>query len=242
MLDQKKQKLGWRLALPIGATIVAVLSVTAYASQGLIQDRRVSLSQAQELAKVVQKSSDFPIVVNDRVLKWLNYFVGTPDGRERVKAALARMENHRNVIEKKLEGYSLPNELMAIPLIESGYKNLEPNENPLHAAGLWQIIASTARNFGLRVDDEVDERLHVELSSDAAMRLLLGDKLRFNDWQLSILAYNAGESAVQGAINKTGSRDPWVLIRSGLLSNETTEYVPKLMAGILVMKNPNSIQ
>ncbi len=242
MLDQKKPKLGWRLALPIGAAIVAVLSATAYASQGLIQDRRVSLSQALEMGKVAEKTSEFPVVVNDRVLKWLNYFIGTPDGREKVKAALARMENHRSVIENKLEEYRLPNELMAIPLIESGYKNLEASENPVRAAGLWQFIASTARNFGLRVDDQVDERLHVELSSDAAMRYLLGNKLRFNDWQLSTLAYNAGENAVQGVMNKTGSRDPWVLIRSGLLSNETTEYLPKLMAAILIMKNPNSVQ
>lgn len=242
MLDQKKPKLGWHFALPIGAAIVAALSVTAYASQGLIQDRRVSLSQAQEMGKVAEKTSEFPIVVNERVLKWLNYFIGTPDGRKKVKAALARMENHRGVIEKKLQEYQLPNELMAIPLIESGYKNLEPIENPIRAAGLWQFIASTAHNFGLRVDEEVDERLHVELASDAAMRYLLGNKLRFNDWQLSILSYNAGENAVQEVMNKTGSRDPWVLIRSGLLPNETTEYLPKLMAAILVMKNPNSIQ
>jgi len=242
MLDQKKSKLGWRLALPIGAAIVAVLSVTAYASQGLIQDRRVSLSQAQEMGRVAEKTSEFPIVVNERVLKWLNYFMGTPDGREKVKAALTRMENYRGVIEKKLEEYQLPNELMAIPLIESGYRNLEPSENPIRAAGLWQFIASTAHNFGLRVDDEVDERLTIELASDAAIRYLLGNKLRFNDWQLSTLAYNAGENAVQEVMNKTESRDPWVLIRSGQLSSETTEYLPKLMAAILVMKNPNFIQ
>ncbi len=128
-------------------------------------------------------------------------------------------------LKMKLEAYQLPSELIAVPLIESGYSNLDPTENPLRAAGLWQFIVSTARNFGLRVDDAVDERMHVEMSSDAAMRYLLGNKLRFNDWQLSTLAHNAGENTVQSVMNKTGSRDPWVLIRSGLLSDETTEYV-----------------
>ncbi len=53
------------------------------------------------MGRSAKKASEIPIVVNDRVLKWLNYFTGTPDGRERVKAALARMENHRGVIENE---------------------------------------------------------------------------------------------------------------------------------------------
>lgn len=241
MFDTEKSKAGWRFAVPIGAAIVAVLGFTAYASVGLVQDRRVTLAQAKEMARALPSNSEFPIVVNERVVKWLNFYIGTPDGREKVKAALTRMENYRGVVERKIGDYRLPSELLAVPLIEAGYQNLEPNRNPYRAAGLWQFIASTARIYGLRVDNSVDERLHVELSTDAALRYLLANKLRFNDWQLSALAYNAGEETIGKVMRRTGSRDPWVLVRSGLLSEETTEYLPKLMAAILIIKNPNSV-
>jgi hypothetical protein len=80
----------------------------------------------------------------------------------------------------------------------------------------------------------------VELSTDAAMRVLLANKLRFNDWRLSVLAYNAGASRVQGGIEATGSRDTWILIRSGHEGDK--DYLPRLMAAILIMRNPEYVQ
>jgi membrane-bound lytic murein transglycosylase D len=242
MLEQKKTRFSFGAVLPALCLTVIVLGATAYASQSLIQDRRVTLSQAEEMAKSARDNGEFPIVVNDLVLKWLNYFLGTPDGREKVRMALSRMENYRPTIMKKLEEYQMPEELLAVPLIEAGYQNLEPKKNPIGAAGLWQFISQTAQNFGLRVDKQVDERMNVELETDAAMRYLLANKLRFKDWQLSILSYNAGEATVQNAILKTGSRDPWVLVRSGFTNEESSSYLPKLMAAILIVKNPLSVQ
>ena len=232
-----KHKQGWKLALPIGAAIIAILSATAYASQGFVQDRRITMAQAEEMAKSAQ-SAEFPVVVNEKVLKWLNYYLGTPEGREKVQAALARMESFRTIIAPKFAQYHVPEELLAVPLIESGDRNLEAKHNPVGAAGLWQFISSTARNFGLRVDSSVDERLNIELETDAAMRLLLVNKLRFNDWALSLLSYNSGETYVQNAINRKNTRDPWELIASDFGSEENTEYLPKIMAGILLLKNP----
>jgi membrane-bound lytic murein transglycosylase D len=74
------------------------------------------------------------------------------------------------------------------------------------------------------------------------MRLLLVNKLRFNDWQLSVLAYNSGERFVQEAITRSGTRDPWALTAANFGSEENREYLPKLMAGILVMRNPAAVQ
>ncbi len=68
------------------------------------------------------------------------------------------------------------------------------------------------------------------------------NKLRFNDWQLSVLAYNAGENFVENAIKRVGSRDAWTLIRSGFGNEESSEYLPKMMAGILIIRNPTSVQ
>lgn len=242
MLEQKKSKFGFRSALPILGIAATLLGLTAYASQGIVQDRRITMSQAQDMAKSTSEGG-FPIVVNDLVLKWLNYYLGTPDGRDKVKAALARMENYRGAIQGKLAEYQMPEEFLAMPLIESGYQNLESQQNKTSgAAGLWQFIASTAQNFGLRVDAQVDERLNVEQETDVAMRYLLANKLRFKDWQLSILAYNAGEKSVQSAILKTGSRDPWTIVRTGFsgpTTEENSNYLPKLMAAILIVKNPS---
>jgi len=101
------------------------------------------------------------------------------------------------------------------------------------------FIKSTARNYGLQVDDQVDERLNVDLLTDAAMRYLQSNYLRFKDWHLSALSYNIGENAVQEAIRRSGSKDAWVLIRNGYENDRN--YLPKLMAAILIMKNPESL-
>jgi membrane-bound lytic murein transglycosylase D len=92
----------------------------------------------------------------------------------------------------------------------------------------------------LRVNEQVDERLNAPLLTDAAMRLLKGDKLMFNDWLLSILAYNIGEQKVLEGINATGSRDAWALVRNGFEND--SGYLAKLMAAILIMRNPESVE
>jgi membrane-bound lytic murein transglycosylase D len=115
-----------------------------------------------------------------------------------------------------------------------------PNQNPLGAAGLWQFIQSTAWGYGLQVWGSVDERLDVEKSTDAAMRLLLANKVRFKNWELSALAYNSGEKVVSKGILKTKSYDAWTLIRSGYDGDK--DYLAKLMAAIIIMKNPSSVE
>lgn len=129
---------------------------------------------------------------------------------------------------------------MAIPIVESGYQNLEERNQPGWGAGIWMFISSTARKYGLRVDSQVDERLNAELLTDAAMRLLKGDKLLFNDLLLSILAYNMGEQEVEKAIQQAGSRDAWTLIRKGYENDK--DYLARVMAAILIMKNPESVR
>lgn len=243
MLDRKISKFRLRVVLPLFTLVLLSLGFTAYATQGLVQDRRVTLAQAQEMAKVARNhGSDFPIVVNDLVVRWLNYYLGTPGGREKVRAALIRMEIFKTTISAKIGEYRMPEEMLAIPFTETGYQNLEAEANPIGAAGLWQFMPRTAQNYGLKVDDQGDDRMKVDLATDAAMRYLLSNRLRFKDWGLALLSYNAGENAVQTAIEKTGSRDPWILVRRGFTSQEATNYLPKLIAAILILKNPSLVQ
>jgi membrane-bound lytic murein transglycosylase D len=102
------------------------------------------------------------------------------------------------------------------------------------------FIASTARNYGLNVTATTDERLNPTAETDAAMRYLASNQLRFKDWLLAIQAYNSGEQAVQVAIEKFGSRDVWTLLQQGLLTDH--DYLAKVMAMIIIMKNPQLLE
>lgn len=224
--------------IALGLILIAGMSITAYASTSLVQDRRVSMKEARELAQNAKVNSSFPIVVNDLVLQELNRYLGTPEGRDFMRKSLVRMETYRPLLNRKLQEYQMPEELMAVPIIESGYQNLPQSENKSWGAGLWMFIEKTARNYGLRVDSTVDERLNPEMLTDAAMRYISSNYSRFKDYQLAMLGYNIGEHKVQEGIDKLGSRDAWYLTRNGYQGDK---YLARLMAAILIMKNPDSV-
>ena len=231
-----KRYLGNSVNAFMGLAVTTILATVAWGSQGLIQDRRVSLGEARQMASSLKVNPQFPITVNEAVVKELNRYLGTPDGREFIKMALARLENHQSLVERKLSEYGLPKELMSLPIMESGYENLPQSTHPFHSAGVWQFIPQTARNYGMRVDANVDERLNVEKETDAACRYLGSLNLRFQNWELVVLAYNAGENLVQQGVTKTGSKNAWTLIDQGFTGD--TGYLPKMIASLLIMNNP----
>jgi hypothetical protein len=239
MLGKIPIQLKWQINLIVVILIMGMMISIAFASKGAIQDRRITEAQALKMAENAESGSGFPVVVNDLVLRELNSYLGTPEGREFIKTSLERMKNYRKGIEEKIEEYGVPMEFLAIPLIESGYQNLEQTTNKVRGAGIWMFIPSTARDFGIKVDDDVDERLNADILTDAAMRYLLANKLRFNDWQLSVLAYNIGEKNVQETIVKTCSRDAWDIARE--FYPEDKNYYAKFMAAVIIMKNPGAV-
>lgn len=239
MYGKFPMKLKWQINLVVITLVMGLMISIAFASKGAVQDRRITEAQAIKMAERAESGSGFPVVVNDLVLRQLNNYLGTPEGREFMKKSLQRMGAYRKDIEVKLEQYGVPEEFLAIPLVESGYQNLEQSEHKGWGAGIWMFIESTARNYGLRVDDTVDERLDSDLLTDAAMRYLLANRLRFNDWQLAVLAYNMGEANVRKAIENTGSRDVWDVIRAGYENDK--DYYPRFMAAIIIMKNPGAV-
>ncbi|MES2962699.1 MAG: M56 and MltD domain-containing protein [Bdellovibrionota bacterium] len=222
--------------------LALAMAGAACASQGLVQDRRVSMAEAKRMLATAKASSEMPVELNELVLKQLNRYIGTPEGRDFMRTALQRMETYRAVIGTKITEYGMPMELLAVPIAESGYKNMSEGESStsMKSAGLWQFIPSTARAYGLHVDAKKDERLDVDLATDAALRYLESNRLRFKDWHLAILAYNMGENAVQKAMNATGAKDAWSLIRAGHEGDR--DYLPKVMAAMLIMKNPESVR
>jgi hypothetical protein len=214
-----------------------MISVTVYASQNLIQDKRISLKEAKMMAEKAGKDSQFPIVVNTEVLAQLNRYLGTPEGRDFMKTALERKNEYNQILSDVTARYHNPDELNAIPIAESGYQNL-PSRFSTKAAGLWMFIPNTARNFGMRVEKNLDERLNVPKETDAAHRYLLSNKLIFNDWPLAIFAYNVGENAVATGIKKYGTRDVWELAKH---IKGDKDYLAKVMASVIILKNPEAL-
>jgi len=232
-INQRIQR--WALAgIAVFGLGTAVLG--AYASQAVVRDSRITLRQAEDMADSVSRDTDFPIVVNERVVEQLNRYLSTPDGREFIRASLERMQAMRPMLERKAKDYGAPLELLAVPIVESGYRNLSERGNRVRSAGIWQFIPQTARNYGMRVDDTIDERLNVDKQTSGAFRYLGSSKLRFEDWLLALIAYNWGENNVQDAIEETGSRDAFVL--SEKANKGDPNYLAKVMAAVLILKNP----
>lgn len=223
----------------IGSGFLILMVGVAAAFTGPISDRRVSIEEAQRMAVAAQRGSTFPIVINDRVLRQLNLLLGTPDGRASLKASVERLQAHRMLVTEQLARHALPIELLAVPLVESGYRNLPPSGNPRQGAGLWMFIEPTAKRFGLTVNANRDERLNAAMETRAAMRYFSDLHAEFNDWGLALLGYNAGSAQVNRAIRDTGSRDVWELIGNG--HENDSDYVARVMATILILKNPSAL-
>ena len=204
---------------------------TACATRLNMNLTKLSISEAQDLVSSIE--SNFPIEVNETVLKWLNYYMGDPKGRAYLLQTKANMVQYETVLKGLLKEKKMPEELLAVPFMESGYKN--DSLSIVGARGLWQFIPSTARHFGLKVSKRLDERLDVKKSTLAAIQYyksLLKIKKFSGDWRLALLAYNTGENALGKAIEARGTNDPWAFNDLG-----DEEYLAKIMAGVILLKS-----
>ena len=233
-----------RVAVLVPVAAILTLTTAAFAVEGPGKHRALGLDEARALAARAL-APDFPVVVNDRVLDRLNRLVGTPQGREFLAGAFARMIEHRTAIERQLAAAGSPQTLLAVVLVESGVRNnvgipTEPTIAPgQHGAGLWMFIPQTAMRYGLTVDPArgIDERLDVAKETDAAIAYLGDLHRQFQDWHLALAAYNEGERHVAQAIAEGGARNAFVLADQGRLN----DYVATVMAGAVVLANPEIV-
>lgn len=144
--------------------------------------------------------------------------------------ALNRSGPYIEMIERELLSRGLPQELVYLPLIESHFQF--DAVSSAGAVGLWQFIDSTARASGLQVNWWVDERLDPELSTIGALGHLQELYDQFEDWELTLAAYNAGNNGIKRALDKTGAKTFWELAEKKVLRTETKHYVPKFYAAI----------
>jgi membrane-bound lytic murein transglycosylase D len=172
------------------------------------------------------------IPVNDVVLAQLRHLTGTPGARKHMRDALHHRLRHLTAVHAALAAEGLPLELDAIPLVETGYENIDGGKN---GAGLWQFVRATATHFGLRVTDAVDERMNPRLETAAAARYLreLHDEL--DDWPLVLAAYSQGITHLRAVMRREKTRDAWTLIRRGAIG----VYAARVMAAALLVQDPS---
>ncbi len=190
--------------------------------------------KAKAEAEIKETHSDLPLVLNDEVAGYLNYY--STRGKGTVERALVRAGRYRDMILRTLKEEGVPQDLIYLAEAESGFQPLALSR--AGARGMWQFIAGRANAYGLRKDWWVDERQDPEKSTRAAAKHLKDLYTQFGDWYLALAAYNSGPGTVQSAVERTGYADFWELYRRRVLPNETKNYVPIILAIAIMAKNP----
>jgi membrane-bound lytic murein transglycosylase D len=178
---------------------------------------------------------EIPLTMNENVEREIKSFQG-PE-RELFIEGVKRSGKYREEMVKALKEAGMPEELSWLPLVESWFKIAALS--PARALGLWQFIPSTGYRYGLKRDTWIDERLNPEKATSAAIAYLNDLHQMFGDWTTVLAAYNCGEGNVLRVIRqqKINYLDNfWDLY--GRLPNETARYVPRFLATLHIMQNP----
>ena len=188
----------------------------------------------EALVESLLPPSDFPLMLNSTIERFLEAMVSSGEYHNRIETGLSRAGAYLPMIRPRFAAAGLPQDLSYLPLIESAFSLKAYSRARAH--GMWQFISSTGRHYGLNVGSLIDERRDPELSTDAAVAYLSDLYDQFNDWYLALAAYNSGSGNVRRAIRRSGSRDFWILRR--YLPRETRNYVPAFIASVIVAKQP----
>jgi len=144
---------------------------------------------------------------------------------------LKKTNRYFQMIVPILKKNKIPEDFKYLALIESGLSNIQ---SPAGAAGFWQFIPGTAKNFGLEISDQVDERYHVEKATQAACKLLRGSYNKFGSWTLAAAAYNVGEGRIAKELDRQKTSNYYDLY----LPEETMRYVYRIIALKLLYEHP----
>jgi membrane-bound lytic murein transglycosylase D len=179
---------------------------------------------------------DIPIPEHAKVLSYVEVMQGRM--RDYIQESLERGAKYMPMIQAVFRAEGLPLDLAYIPIIESSFKTNALSK--ASAKGPWQFMKPTAKDHNLKIDWFIDERSDPEKATVAAAKYLKTlSKMFDGDWNLVLAAYNGGPGRVSRAVKRSGLNDFWSLsATSKYLPRETREYVPLIMAAMIVGRNP----
>jgi membrane-bound lytic murein transglycosylase D len=200
----------------------------------LADDRDDTRAMLEAVIAEYESAPGLPLHLNARVEHWIDEFQTTR--RDEFQGILDRRGIFEPLIRRKLRERGMPEDLIYLAMMESGY--LPRAVSQVSAVGLWQFMGPTAEQFGLRVDEYIDERRDPVRATDAALAYLQWLHDRFGSWYLTAAAYNAGPGRLEHILNvhaegRRGEEDLyWEVLRH--LPRETREYVPRIVAATIV--------
>lgn len=194
-------------------------------------DRQTKEEVEQELKTA---NYDIPVELNDTVLSFIRIFQNSR--RDEFVGGLIRSGRYLDRMKAIFKQEGVPEDLVYTALIESSFKSNAYSH--ARAKGFWQFISGTARRYDLQMDWWVDERSDFEKSSRAAARYLKDLYGMFNDWYLALASYNAGENKILYGMRASGATNFWDLARTSYIRQETKNYVPAILAGMILAKDP----
>lgn len=171
-----------------------------------------------------------PMTYNNVVRSYIRMYLNRMSSRMDMMLTLS--EYYHPIFEESLAKYGVPEELKYLPIVESAMNPQATSR--VGAAGLWQFMYTTGKNYGLEVNSIIDERRDTYKSSDAAARLLSNLHSVYNDWPLAIAAYNCGPGNINKAIARSGGKRTFWEIYN-YLPRETRGYIPAFIAATYVM-------
>ncbi|PYQ10481.1 MAG: hypothetical protein DMH00_11085 [Acidobacteria bacterium] len=205
--------------------------ITSYLSPEEAEKEREKI---QSVATAVQY--DLPVDLNDKVLTFIEAFQTRMRGP--FEAGLRRSGRYLPMMKRIFAEAGLPTDLVYMAHQESAFKTSAYSR--AKAKGLWQFIAPTARKYGLKRDEWVDERSDPEKATRAAAAYLKDLYAMFGDWYLAMAAYNAGEGKILRSLSRTAAGDFWALAQHRrILRTETKNYVPAILASMIIDKAPH---
>ncbi len=199
-------------------------------------DPRENAATRKVMDIIAATSSELPIDAHESVFSAITYFSGDR-GKKILDHNLRRSGRYRAMIQRIFNEEGVPSDLMYVAVLESGFSPRAVS----HAAavGMWQFVASAARDYKLGLSPYADDRMDPEKSTRAAARYFRNLYQMFGDWNLALAAYNCGPGCVDRAIQRTGYADYWKLREMHALPRDTEQYVPVILAFIVMAKNPS---
>jgi membrane-bound lytic murein transglycosylase D len=245
-------------AAPVNAQLVAQNTqtqdqkTTPPAPQIGFRDQKFEPSPLDELSKLVltesekqvssedilaleqaQRNVNFTFTLNPLIQQYINYYQSR--GRSTMDSGLRRSGQYMRLARKIFAEEGVPLDVTWLGQVESAWKPKAVSW--ASASGLWQFIPSTGRMYGLRQNAYIDERNSYEQATRASARHLKDLAKRYNgNWELAMAAYNTGAGNIDRAISRAGSPNFWMIYP--YIAQETRNYVPNILAVILIAKNP----